>query len=104
MTIYSIRLSEDGLIVPMFTNIKALYDGILAQEYAPKNISMWIKDEKGGGEVVDMKFTYANLVKALRKNSNGGTNYSYCDIDCDGGCTISVNEHAVVTKASNFYK
>lgn len=98
MKIYSVRLSDDGLMPLVFTNVKALYNGLLNDGYEANTITMIKYFDNGGYETTEVKFTYANLVKVLRESSRGGSTYESAFIDCFNGGTMEVKEHGIVSK------
>lgn len=102
MKIYSVNKSEDGLMTQVFTNIKALYNGILYDGYKAETITMVSRpndrSNMQGYKFTDVKFTYANLVKALRDSSNGGRFYERVTINCSGGNEMYIAEHEVISK------
>lgn len=102
MKIYSVNKSEDGLMIQVFTNIKALYNGILYDGYKAETITMVSRPADRGNiqeyKFTDVKFTYANLVKALRDSSKGGRFYERATINCIGGNEMYIQEHDVISK------
>jgi hypothetical protein len=102
MKIYSVNKSEDGLMTQVFTNIKALYNGIIDNGYVAETITL-VRTPKDradmyGYKFTDVKFTYANLVKALRESSNGGRFYESVTINCENDNFIYIKEHYFVHK------
>ena len=101
MKIYSVYLSEDGLMSQVYTNIKALYNGILEHGYEAKTIMIRSRETNEsahyGGRFTEVKFTYANLVKGLRESSDGGKLYERLTIICKGG-DMRIYEHEIVSK------
>jgi len=64
---YLIRMSEDGNDRYVFTNIKALYGRIIELDgYDVKYINCTDIDTM---KTIDLNFTYANLVKQLKKGA-----------------------------------
>ena len=102
MKIYSVNKSEDGLMTQVFTNIKALYNGIVEYGYNAETITMVSRPEDRsnmqGYKFTDVKFTYANLVKALRDSSDGGRLYERVTINCERDNFMYVSEHQIVSK------
>lgn len=102
MKIYSVNKSEDGLMTQVFTNIKALYNGIIENGYIAETITMVIRpDDRSniqGYKFKDVKFTYANLVKALRDSSDGGRLYEGVTINCENDNSMYISEHQVLSK------
>lgn len=102
MKIYSVNRSEDGLMTQVFTNIKALYNGITEYGYSAETITMVSRPEDRsnmqGYKFTDVKFTYANLVKALRDSSDGGRLYERVTINCENDNFMYVAEHQIVSK------
>ena len=97
MKIYSIQMSEDGLNRQVYTNIKALYNGILATDYTPIVVTM-VEETSPMYTYTDIKFTYANLVKVLRHSSNDGKRYESAGIGCENGSYLNIQEHQIVSK------
>ena len=62
---YLIRMSEDGNDQYVYTNIKALFNGINKTGYTINYISLCDENHK----LYDIKFTYANLVSEIKKGS-----------------------------------
>lgn len=62
---YLIKMSEDGNDRYVFTNVKALFNRINELEYN----SNFICDLDENRKWINLKFTYSNLVKALKKNT-----------------------------------
>jgi hypothetical protein len=102
MKIYSVHLSEDGLMTQVYTNIKALYNGITEYGYNAETITMVSRPDDGAGvqayKFTDVKFTYANLVKALRDSSDNGRLYERVTINCERDNFMYVSEHQVTSK------
>lgn len=102
MKIYSVNKSEDGLMTQVFTNIKALYNGLSEHGYSAETITMVSRPEDRsntqGYKFTDVKFTYANLVKALRDSSDGGRLYEHVTINCKRDNFMYVAEHPIVSK------
>jgi hypothetical protein len=102
MKIYSVHLSEDGLMTQVYTNIKALYNGLVDKGYTAETITMIDRpsdrNDTQGYKFTDVTFTYANLVKALRKSSENGKLYERVTINCERGNLMYVSEHPVVSK------
>ena len=92
MKIYTIRMSEDGLDINCFTNVKALYKGILDTQYVTENDSATIGYE---GKV---KFSYPNLVKELNKNSQNKKYYSRAYINCENSNSLEIQEMNIKSK------
>lgn len=86
----------------VYTNIKALYNGIVEYGYEAETITMVNKPADRSNiqeyKFTDVKFTYANLVKALRESSDGGRLYERATINCSGGNEMYIAEHEVVSK------
>jgi len=102
MKIYSVNKSEDGLMTQVYTNIKALYNGITEYGYNAETITMVSRpDDRAdfqGYKFTDVKFTYANLVKALRDSSDNGRLYERVTINCERDSLMDVAEHQVTSK------
>ena len=91
-------MSEDGLGTNVYTNVKAMYNGILnLGGYTPISVTM-IKFTSPMYTFTDLKFTYANLVKALRYSNLNNLRYEHVEILCEGGCSLQIEEHAIVSK------
>lgn len=97
MKIYSIYMSHDGLAKEVYTNIKALYKGIMNTGYTPSVVTM-IKTSESGYTITDLKFNYKNLCKVLRTSSRGGKFYENAGIGCEGDAYINVEEHQIVSR------
>lgn len=95
MKIYTIYLSEDGLHGSVYTNVKAIYNGISQLGYTPLVVTIM---DRSNYTYTEVKYTYANLVKAIRSSSGDGKYYSRVTIDCEGGASIEIQEHEVVSK------
>lgn len=63
---YLIRMSEDGNDCYVYTNIKALFNGINKTGYTINYISSINEKTR---KLYDTKFTYANLVSEIKKGS-----------------------------------
>jgi hypothetical protein len=101
MKIYSLLLSEDGLNHDVYTNVKAMFNGIekLGDGYMPTIISMYDrKANEGKGARLELKYSYANLVKAIRISTTEGKYYAHLDLECDNEANITVTEHRIVSK------
>jgi len=102
MKIYSVNKSEDGLMTQVYTNIKALYNGITEYGYNAETITMVSRpDDRAdalGYKFTDVKFTYTNLVKALRDSSDNGRLYERVTINCERDNFMYVAEHQVTSK------
>jgi len=85
MTIYTVYLSEDGLYNKVFTNVKCMFNSIEKIGYEP------IKVE-------ELKYSYANLVKALNDSSKNGTLYKRVDVECENYSSIQIQEMVLVSK------
>jgi hypothetical protein len=90
MKIYSVKLSEDGTARQVYTNIKALYNGIETYGYTPKSVHVVNN--------ADMPYTYENLLKAIKASSSNGKYYAIAFINCDNGSDITIVEHEIVSK------
>lgn len=90
MKIYSVKLSEDGTARQVYTNIKALYNGIETYGYTPKSIHIDANN--------DMPYNYNNLLKAIKDSSKDGQYYAIAFINCDNGSDITIVEHEIVSK------
>jgi len=97
MKIYSIYMSEDGISRRVYTNVKALYNGILETGYTPIVVTM-VDETSQIYKYIDLKFTYANLCKVLRHSSNDGKRYETAGIGCDNGSYLTIKEHQIVSK------
>lgn len=91
MKIYTIYLSEDGLQTECYTNIKALYNGIMETGYI------------NGGEQVgfyteSVKFNYANLVKKLKESTQNNKYYANVQILEGTETKIYIKEMQIKTK------
>lgn len=82
--VYIIRLSEDGVVNEVFTNVKALYN-FLEQECT----SYIEKADTLGYE--SKKYSYQNLVNCLKRQN-------YLTIYCGNYCSIEIITANVNTK------
>lgn len=88
--IYVIELSEDGLDINAYSNIKALYNGLTETNYKTETVDYL-------GEIV--KFSYANLVKMLRKSGQDGKYYEKVYVGNKSGyATITITQLPIKTK------
>lgn len=85
MRIYSIYCSEDGLVKTVYTNKKALYNGIIETEYNCKTV---------GTHGNTKQFSYVNLCKMLTEFSNGGKYLEQTTVYCEGS-EIHIQEHLI---------
>ena len=91
-------MSEDGLGTNVYTNVKAMYNGILnLGGYTPISVTTVIETSPMY-TFTDLKFTYANLVKALRHSNHNNLRYEHVEILCEGECSLQIEEHAIVSK------
>jgi hypothetical protein len=97
MKIYSINLSEDGLHTDVYTNIKAMYNGIAKLGYTPLSVTL-IEETSPIYTFKDIPYNYANLTKVLRQSAKGGTRYERTTINCEYDCAIHIKEHSIVSK------
>lgn len=97
MKIYSIHLSEDGLYTDVYTNIKAMYNGIAKLGYTPLSVT-FIEETSPIYTFKDVAYNYANLTKVLRQSGKNGTRYEHTTINCEHGCSIHIEEHQIVSK------
>ena len=94
MKIYTIRMSNDGLDINCFTNVKALYKGILDTQYVTENDNSNI-----GLYGESIKFNYPNLVKKLNASTKNGKYYARTYInDVDGNIIIEIQEMNIKSK------
>jgi hypothetical protein len=102
MKIYSVRLSEDGTQTEVYTNIKALYAGIHRTGYEPQTLTLVDYDASDINKYrfQDVKYSYANLAKAIKNSSNNGHYYARVTIYCDNDNCIEVQEHKIVTNSN----
>ena len=94
MKIYSTYFSEDGLHLEVYTNAKALYNGIVKSGYEPKTIGFLDSKTR---KFLDVKFSYANLVKAIRITNDDNKSYAHFSIEGENG-NIHIAEHRIVSK------
>lgn len=88
--VYIVELSEDGLDIYTYSNIKALYNGLNEISYKKETIGF-------GDNVVN--YSYANLVKQLRKSSQGGKYYEKAFVgNKNGYATITITQLPIKTK------
>lgn len=84
MRVFSIYLSEDGLLNEAATNVKALFNTIESIGYEP--IEIYYTDIDGKG--VDAKYSYSSLLKAMNRDGF----YGWAYIKCANDSTIEVKE------------
>lgn len=92
--VFLFRMSEDGNSLEVFTNIKALYNGIVESNYQCKTIDRWDWKEN---KYVQTSFNYNNLVASIRTAQSQNRMF-LCSISCANGASIDVNELIVRTK------
>ena len=88
---YLIRMSEDGNDKYVFTNVKALFTRINELNYSAN----YICDLDDNNKWVNFKFTYANLVKALKK---GYITSIYPDKEASGYGSLEIQELIISSK------
>lgn len=87
MKVYSLYFSEDGVGSDVYTNAKAIYNGINKTYYKP--LTIYIGDKS-------LKYSYENVVKAINLSSKDGKYYAYFLIECKSDYSIMVKEHKIV--------
>ena len=92
--VFLIRMSEDGNFSDVFTNVKALYNGILETGYKAKIISVWDYEKY---QLVEMSFNYNNLLSTIRLRQNQGM-FVICSITCDGRSELNIEQLTVRSK------
>lgn len=75
-TIFVVQLSEDGLDMQVYSNVKSLYNGMLDTGYSCETIR-YINDS--------VKFSYANLVKMIKLSRNNDKYYANVYIENSNG-------------------
>jgi hypothetical protein len=90
-------MSHDGLAKEVYTNMKALYNGIIKTGYNPTTVTI-MEISKEGRTFTDVAFNYKNLCKALKNSSRNGQVYEHAEIGCEGDSCINVEEHQIVSK------
>jgi hypothetical protein len=91
-------MSDDGLSRTLYTNMKALYHGILnLGGYTPLSVTM-VEETSPIYTFTDLKFTYANLCKVLVHSSAKGKRYQSAGILCENESYLNIEEHAIVSK------
>lgn len=94
MKIYTIKMSNDGLDINCFTNVKALYKGILDTKYVTENDNSNI-----GLYGESIKFNYPNLVKKINASTKNGQYYAATYInDINGNVKLEIQEHCIKRK------
>lgn len=92
--IFTMRLSEDGINVNAFTNIKAIHNEILEfakqESYVPVSISRYHRG------LSDVKYSYKELVTAIRF-AQKNRQFTVADIQCKRLCSIEINELNIVS-------
>lgn len=91
---YIIRMSEDGNDCYVYTNIKALHNGIINTGYDVNYISL-SRTTNGRFELYDLKLTYANLVSELKKTASL---HLYKETECSGYGSLEIQEVSIKTK------
>lgn len=86
MKIYTINRSEDGLVKTVYTNKKALYNGILETGYNCKTVGSYGNTKQ---------FSYPNLCKMLVEFSEGGKYLEQTTVYCEGGSELEIQEHLI---------
>jgi len=99
MKIYSLRLSEDGTHQEVYTNIKAMFSGIQRTGYEPETLTLVDYDEHDLNKYSfqDIKYSYANLAKAIKHSSKNGRYYARVTVYCSNNNCIEIQEHQIVT-------
>jgi len=87
MKIYSLYFSEDGVGADVYTNAKAIFNGINKSYYTPLTIYV-------GGKSI--KYSYENVVKAINLSSRDGKYYAYFEVECKNDYSIMVKEHKII--------
>jgi hypothetical protein len=90
---YLIRMSEDGNDKYIFTNVKALFNRINELNYSANYICTLDNNNKW----INVKFTYSNLVKAL-KDGCGYNLDIYPDKDANGYASLEIQEMIISSK------
>jgi len=85
-SIFTITTSEDGLDNYYYTNIKALYNGILETGLEPKTVLIY----DGNNKRIEKSFNYANLTNLIRSQQSRNR-FCVAIIECESG-GIDVNE------------
>ena len=88
---YIIRMSEDGNAPYVYTNIKALYNGIIATGYDVKYFCHIDDNHKW----ININFTYANLIKELKKYAGF---HLYKETEADGYGSLEIQEISIISK------
>jgi len=89
---YIIRMSEDGNDQFVYTNIKVLFNGIIETGYDVQYIMIYNPDTRTS---TDLKFTYSNLVKALKNRS---VSWLYKEVNGGGYGSLEIQEVSIRTK------
>ena len=92
-SVFAIRMSEDGNAQEVFTNIKALYAGIVETGYECENIRVFDGDLK----TKSVPFNYANLVKVVRI-SQDKNRFVMCYMECARGSQIEIQQMIIRSK------
>ena len=87
--VYAINMSEDGIHTKVFSNIKALFNGITEIGYKPLTVNTH-KTEK-------IVYNYNNLVKLIRSSQEKNRVY-LCYIQCENGGTLDIMEFSLHSK------
>lgn len=90
---YLIKMSEDGNDRYIFTNVKALFNRINELSYSAN----YICELDNNNKWINTKFTYSNLVKAL-KNGNGYSVDIYPDKEASGYASLEIQELIISSK------
>ncbi len=88
---YLIRMSEDGNMPYVYTNVKALFNGIIETGYNVNYICIMDDNYKW----INLKLTYSNLVKALKKEY---ITRLHVEINAGGYGSLEIQEVSIKTK------
>lgn len=92
-TVFVVRLSEDGVMPEVFTNVKAIHSALELMEKE----KTYIKDTLDNYPEPDAKYSYSNLCKIIRKRQ-AQRRYNVAYITCKDGAQIEITENLIKSK------
>jgi hypothetical protein len=100
MKIFVLTKSEDGLDNNCFTNSKALFNRLeLHSKHGYKPLTISVYDRVHTFKPIEMKFTYANMLKALKFSMGGDKNFlGSFTIECEDNTSMQIQELNILTK------
>jgi hypothetical protein len=94
MKIYTLQLSEDGLMNKAATNAKVLMHLVELSNYSVNTIAVF---DKGNSEHLEIPYNYSNILKAIKLSTFGGKYYASFRLE-GVGCSIYISEIQIVSK------